>query len=69
MLPAARGKFRNLTLLTGVCAVVWLLASYVAVRTFGAPGAVAGILAGELLNLMGIVVMIIIETRRAAVSG
>jgi len=69
MLPAARGKFRNLTLLTGVSAAVWLLASYLAVRTFGAPGAVGGILTGELVNLIGIVVMIALETRHAAASG
>jgi len=39
------------------------------VRTFGAPGAVGGILTGELVNLIGIVVMIALETRHAAASG
>jgi O-antigen/teichoic acid export membrane protein len=68
-LPASRGRFRNMTLVTGLSAVVWLLASYLAMLRFGPVGAVAGILAGELVNISGIVVMIFKETRRWRVAA
>jgi len=65
-LPAARERFRDMTLLTGGSAAVWLLASYLAVLNYGAPGAVAGILIGELMNVIGIILMILREVRRDA---
>jgi O-antigen/teichoic acid export membrane protein len=62
-LPASRERFRDMTLLTGGSAIVWLVASYFAVSRYGAPGAVAGMLVGEFTNVIGLVVMIIRETR------
>jgi O-antigen/teichoic acid export membrane protein len=68
-LPASRGRFRNMTLITGLSAVVWLLASYLAMLRFGPVGAVGGILAGELVNISGIVFMIFKETRRPSIAA
>lgn len=62
-LPAARARFRDMTLMTGVSAIVWLCTSYLAMLHFGPSGAVMGILAGEFVNICGIVVMVIRETR------
>jgi O-antigen/teichoic acid export membrane protein len=68
-LPASRGRFRDMTLVTGLSAVVWVLTSYLAMVRFGPVGAVAGILAGELVNIAGIVVMIFKETRRPRIAA
>jgi O-antigen/teichoic acid export membrane protein len=68
-LPASRGRFRNMTLVTGLSAGVWLLTSYLTMLRFGPVGAVAGILAGELVNIAGIIVMIFKETRRPRVAA
>ena len=65
-LPASRARFRDMTLMTGVSAVVWLLTSYFAMLRYGPSGAVMGILAGEFINICGIIVMIIKETRTHA---
>lgn len=62
-LPAARARFRDMTLMTGVSAVVWLLTSYFAMIRYGPSGAVMGILAGEFINICGIVFMVFKETR------
>jgi len=67
-LPASRGRFRDMTLLTGASAGCWLVASFLAIRQFGAPGAVAGMLIGELINVAGISVMIFTETRQRGMS-
>jgi O-antigen/teichoic acid export membrane protein len=56
-LLAAQGRFRVMTLLTLVSAVLSLAASYAAMRRFGVTGALVGMLAGELINLLGIVVL------------
>jgi O-antigen/teichoic acid export membrane protein len=61
--PASRARFRDMTLITGASAVVWLIISYVAMLRYGPSGAVMGILAGEFLNICGIVVLIVQETR------
>jgi O-antigen/teichoic acid export membrane protein len=65
-LPASRGRFRDMTLITGFSAVVWLLASYLALTRFGPPGAVGGILVGEVVNILGIIVLIFRETHQPA---
>jgi O-antigen/teichoic acid export membrane protein len=65
-LPASRARFRDMTLMTGVSAVVWLVTSYLAMVRYGPSGAVMGILAGEFINICGIIVMIIKETRAHA---
>jgi O-antigen/teichoic acid export membrane protein len=62
-LPASRGRFRDMTLITCFSAGVWLIASYAAMTRFGPLGAVAGMLIGELVNVVGIIVMILKESR------
>jgi O-antigen/teichoic acid export membrane protein len=66
-LPAARARFRDMTLVTGFSAVIWLLSSYTAMLHIGPPGAVLGILIGEVVNMTGIVFMIFRETRHPKV--
>jgi len=56
-LLAAQGRFRAMTLLTLVSAVVSLAASYVGMLRLGVTGALVGMLAGELLSLGGTVVL------------
>jgi O-antigen/teichoic acid export membrane protein len=56
-LMAAQGRFRGLTLLTLLGAIASLSASYAGMRQFGAPGALGGMLAGELITLAGILVL------------
>jgi len=65
-LPASRARFRDMTLMTGVSAVVWLLTSYLAMLRYGPSGAVMGILAGEFINICGIIFMVFKETRTHA---
>jgi O-antigen/teichoic acid export membrane protein len=54
-LLAAQGRFRALTSITTVCAAVSLATCYAGMQRFGPPGALVGVLVGELLNLAGIV--------------
>jgi hypothetical protein len=68
-LPAACEKFRDMTLLTGASAAVWLVSSYWAMQQFGPAGAVAGILIGESVNMAGLIVMILRETRQPGVAS
>lgn len=56
-LVAAQQRFRALTQLTMASAAVSLLASYAGMREFGAPGALGGMLAGELISLGGILLL------------
>ena len=56
-LLAAQGRFRIMTLLTLVCAVISLAASYWGMMRFGVAGALVGILIGELINILGIVIL------------
>ncbi len=63
-LLAANARFRDMTLTTGFSAVIWLFSSYLAMVRYGPPGAVFGILLGESVNMAGILVMIVRETRQ-----
>ena len=63
-LPAAHDRFRDMTLMTGFSAILWLLSSYAGMLRYGPPGAVLGILIGELVNIAGILFMIFRETRQ-----
>ncbi len=63
-LLAAQARFRVLTLLTLASAVVSLTAGYAGMRTLGVPGALVGMLAGELVSAIGIVML---SVRRAPV--
>jgi len=56
-LLAAQARFRILTLLTLVSAVVSLSASYWGMLRFGVAGALGGIVIGELINVAGIVIL------------
>jgi O-antigen/teichoic acid export membrane protein len=67
-LPAARARFRDMTLMTGFSAVIWLLSSYTAMMHYGPPGAVLGILIGEVVNMAGILFMILRENRHRNVA-
>ena len=56
-LLAAQGRFRVMTSLTLMSALLSLAASYAAMRPFGVVGALAGMLVGELSSVVGIVFM------------
>ena len=60
----ARAKLRALSQFTVVCSVLALLAIWFAVPRWGAEGAVVSILAGEALNLLGMLVLSYNEVRR-----
>lgn len=61
-LLAAQGRFRALTLLTLASAVVALIASYAAMLQFGVAGALIGVLVGEVINAIGIVLLALRKT-------
>lgn len=54
-LPVARQRFRPLTWLSASAAVVSLLTCYFGMVQFGVKGALAGVLVGESINLIGLV--------------
>jgi O-antigen/teichoic acid export membrane protein len=56
-LAAARGLFRPLTWLAVASAGLSLTVSYWGMLRFGAPGALVGLLVGEMVNLGGIVIL------------
>jgi O-antigen/teichoic acid export membrane protein len=56
-LVAAQGRFRVLTLLTLASAAVSLTTGYLGMRVLGAPGALVGMLVGESVSVIGIVML------------
>ena len=56
-LLAAQGRFRAQTLLTLACAVISLAAGYWGMLRFGVAGALVGMLIGELISVVGIVIL------------
>jgi len=56
-LLAAQGRFRAMTLLTLVSAVIALAASFWGMLRFGVAGALVGLLIGELISVVGIVIL------------
>jgi len=56
-LLAAQGRFRVQSLLTLACAVISLAASYWGMLRFGVAGALVGLLIGELISVIGIVIL------------
>jgi O-antigen/teichoic acid export membrane protein len=56
-LLSAQGRFRALTLLTLVSAVIALAASYWGMLRFGVAGALVGMLIGELISVIGTVIL------------
>lgn len=67
-LPVLAERFRELAGLALGCAVMALVISYAAMRTHGAPGALIGMLTGEIANLLGIVVFALREIRLGRTS-
>ena len=65
---SARAKFRSTSTLTFASALLSFTVSFVAMQSLGAAGALVGLLAGELVNVLGIVVMAIREARAATVA-
>jgi O-antigen/teichoic acid export membrane protein len=63
-LLAAQGRFRILTLLTFVSAVISLGSSYWGMLRFGMGGALVGMLIGELINLVGIAILSLRDLQR-----
>jgi len=63
-LLSARQRFRLMATLTLVSALFSIGVSYVCMRYFGVIGALLGILAGELLNVVGLIVLSAIESQR-----
>jgi len=64
-LLAARERFPSLAIISVGSALLSLASGYGAMLRFGETGAVAGILLGELANILGIVVLTFRELRRA----
>lgn len=56
-LLAAQGRFRDLSYLTLACALIALIASYAGMLLYGVPGALVGMLIGEVINLTGVVIL------------
>jgi O-antigen/teichoic acid export membrane protein len=65
-LPLARGRYRILTGLTLVSAVVALIVSYLAILRFGVVGSLEGLIAGEFISVSGLIVLSALEIRRDA---
>jgi O-antigen/teichoic acid export membrane protein len=65
-LLAARERFPSLAFITAASTLLALAAGYGAILRFGEPGAVAGVLIGELANIAGIVVLTVRELRAAS---
>lgn len=65
----ARTRYRSLTMLTVVSAIVSLAVSYVAMLRIGVTGAPVGVLTGEILNVLGLLAMSRAEVRRHGANG
>ena len=60
----ARSRFRTLTALTAVSATVAVAGIFIGMRQFGVPGSVIGIIAGECVQVAGIMALAFRESRR-----
>ncbi|MBL6749328.1 MAG: capsular biosynthesis protein [Nevskia sp.] len=68
-LLVVRSRFRTLTAITSASAVVSLLVSFWAMRRFGEIGAPLGVLVGEFLSALGIVVESLREARQRGAAA
>jgi hypothetical protein len=59
----ARAKFRLTSSVTLISAVISISSSLIAMHYIGAPGALVGLLFGELFNVAGIIVFSLRDTR------
>lgn len=64
----SRSRFRVLTVLTLVSALISLATSYFVMRMIGASGALVGVLIGETVNVGGLVILSIGETRKSSLA-
>ena len=62
-LPGASGRFRALAIITLGSALISLTLTYIGLETIGVIGAPLGVLAGELVNLAGIIALSLREIR------
>ncbi len=60
----ARGRFQLTSTLTTISAIVSLSSSFALMRSIGVSGAPLGMLIGEVLNVLGIIVFSLREARR-----
>jgi O-antigen/teichoic acid export membrane protein len=60
----SRSRFRSLTVLTFLSAVISLATSYFGMRLIGPAGALVGVLMGELVNVSGLILLSFHEIRR-----
>jgi O-antigen/teichoic acid export membrane protein len=60
----SRSRFRSLTVLTFLSAVISLATSYFGMRLIGPAGALVGVLMGELVNVSGLVILSFHEIRK-----
>ena len=67
-LLVVRGRFRFLTSLALVSALISLTISYFGMLQFGTVGALLGLLTGEIINVTGIILLSFRETRRTTVA-
>jgi O-antigen/teichoic acid export membrane protein len=61
----AKGQFKRLAGLVSFCAVLGLSVTFVLIRRFGAAGGLLGLLAGEIANVVGVVVLTVRDSRAA----
>ena len=66
---AAQARFRTMTSLTSLSAVCALVACYLGMLSYGAVGALAGILIGELVNAIGIAAQFLRRTEPIAAAA
>ena len=67
-LLVVRGRFRFLTSLALVSALISLTISYLGMLQYGTAGALLGLLTGEIINLTGIILLSFRETRRTTAA-
>jgi O-antigen/teichoic acid export membrane protein len=62
-LLVAKGHFKRLAGLTFFCALFGLSVTFFAIRQFGVPGGLLGLLAGEIANVVGVLVLTLRDMR------
>jgi hypothetical protein len=64
----SRSRFKSLTVLTFMSALIALATSYFGMHWIGTAGALVGVLFGELVNVSGLVLLSIAEVRKPAAT-
>ena len=64
----SRSRFRILTVLTFVSALIALCSSYVGIQQMGAAGALVGVLFGEIVNVGGLLILSLRETKKGSLA-